>query len=1261
MAIIYSYPTVVPTKTDLILGTDVSTTNKSTKNFTVQSIIDLVTVATGDLQTVLDLGNIAIGKDIVLGTIAVPSNTMHAGVFTTGPGLIIISNNTATGFANVTSTLFTGTIATPAQPNITSLGTLTSLKIGNATPAVTSIETVFTNPGTDLALATTKAIVDYIATKPNPETLAETLANGNLTGGTDIAVSAGDDITFTDTSKILMGASNDLEIFHDNSHSYIKDTGTGDLTICGSTIVLNNAADNANMITATEGSLVRLFHDGSPKLVTAAIGVSVTGGVAATGSGTFVNLLNSGTYQDSSGDVGTSGQILSSTGTGTNWVTEVPLYNWQFESTAIPSGTDITITDGNNITTTWDAGTYALTIAASGDGVTGSGAVGQVAFWTGTQTESGNGQFLYDATNARARIISNAVAGSGVMGAVTFTTELTTFPTPSSSPQWVGSTMTNMTSITSTSFVGALTGNATTATSLAATGTMSVAGDVSTVGTPPTYTSGGDKVISTTIADTVVTGKVLTNLPTPTSSGILNTDTILAAMAKLQGQITATSGLTYEGLWNATTDSPALSGTTPANGVFYIVDVAGNTSLSGITDWLVGDWAIYVSNGSATDGWQKLDMTSDITGTGSANSYAMWTGPNSVATGLISQNAGANLVTIGNSGGLLVEGDTTLGNSVTDTVTATGPVTLNKNLILEKGLALDSTTTVPYGVAGDVLTSGGGVGAANTWTTPTVGTVTSVGLTETGDALTITNSPITSTGNINIAGAGSASQYINGALDLVTFPTVDNYVSWTADSDEGTDITVTSGFNLKFAGAVTAGGAGIATDSAVSANVMTIGLINAGGTPGATTFYRGDGQWVVPPGTGVAGSGNQYDLAMFSNATGTEIGDSIISQDSAATIASVTGILDVSGSIRVGPDNIKINAQSNNIYFSSRTSNPGTDDQYNVSFGKDALVSLANTSGTPGNANVALGYKALEDLTTGYYNVAIGAEAAKQFTAAQSCVAIGWHALDAATGNNNSHSVAIGASALGSLNDPSSNAGIYNIAIGSGAASNKSSGKYNVFIGGNAAYNKASGDENIYIGSNVAPGAAVESGVTTIGYGIASNGSNTITLGHGSATVFYGGQNGINIGSAAKPWGDLYVDNGFFDGDLTVDGNIIHGGKGGTFTGSSALTDGVQGNLFTLTRANTGTLVFDVWLTSGDNTTESICKRYTVARSYGVVSPPYNKLIDTGPVSSNDFAVSFVGDATTGVICKVTPSGTNQTISYTVVVGYDSVNTLTVS
>ena len=100
MAIIYSYPTVAPAKTDLILGTDVSANGKPTKNFTVQGIIDLVTIATGDLQTVLDLGEIAIGKDIVLGTRVVPTQTMYAGTFTTGSA--IIAGAVGTGFTDFT-------------------------------------------------------------------------------------------------------------------------------------------------------------------------------------------------------------------------------------------------------------------------------------------------------------------------------------------------------------------------------------------------------------------------------------------------------------------------------------------------------------------------------------------------------------------------------------------------------------------------------------------------------------------------------------------------------------------------------------------------------------------------------------------------------------------------------------------------------------------------------------------------------------------------------------------------------------------------------------------------------------------------------------------------------------------------------------------------------------------------------------------------------------------------------------------------------
>jgi hypothetical protein len=51
------------------------------------------------------------------------------------------------------------------------------------------------------------------------------------------------------------------------------------------------------------------------------------------------------------------------------------------------------------------------------------------------------------------------------------------------------------------------------------------------------------------------------------------------------------------------------------------------------------------------------------------------------------------------------------------------------------------------------------------------GSVTSVAVTESGDALTITGSPITTSGTINIGFAGNSGQYVNGAGGLTTFPT----------------------------------------------------------------------------------------------------------------------------------------------------------------------------------------------------------------------------------------------------------------------------------------------------------------------------------------------------------------------------------------------------------------------------------------------------------------------------------------------------------
>ena len=91
------------------------------------------------------------------------------------------------------------------------------------------------------------------------------------------------------------------------------------------------------------------------------------------------------------------------------------------------------------------------------------------------------------------------------------------------------------------------------------------------------------------------------------------------------------SGLSFEGSWNADTDTPDLSTATPDNGQFWIVSVAGTTDLDGIDEWAVGDWAIYVSTGAGTDGWQKVDNSSTLSGFGDTNQVTYWTSTGNVA------------------------------------------------------------------------------------------------------------------------------------------------------------------------------------------------------------------------------------------------------------------------------------------------------------------------------------------------------------------------------------------------------------------------------------------------------------------------------------------------------------------------------------------------------------------------------------------------------------------------------------------------------
>lgn len=78
-------------------------------------------------------------------------------------------------------------------------------------------------------------------------------------------------------------------------------------------------------------------------------------------------------------------------------------------------------------------------------------------------------------------------------------------------------------------------------------------------------------------------------------------------MLKTVSSITnALGAVNYKGTWNASTNTPDLSAIGAQKGDYYVVSVAGSTSLGGITTWYVGDWAVY--NGSV---WQRVEGGAD--------------------------------------------------------------------------------------------------------------------------------------------------------------------------------------------------------------------------------------------------------------------------------------------------------------------------------------------------------------------------------------------------------------------------------------------------------------------------------------------------------------------------------------------------------------------------------------------------------------------------------------------------------------------------
>lgn len=265
-------------------------------------------------------------------------------------------------------------------------------------------------------------------------------------------------------------------------------------------------------------------------------------------------------------------------------------------------------------------------------------------------------------------------------------------------------------------------------------------------------------------------------------------------MLKTVSSVTnALGALVYQGTWDASANNPTLTSSVGTKGNYYVVSVAGTTTLNGISSWSVGDWAVF--NGSV---WQKVDG-----GTSESFVNLTVTGTANIATGNVVNMTSSNVT---------ITGGTENAVTYTNVTISSGNITVTNDNVaysnISTALRTQSLTGYLYGNAntGNV-TASTSIPVANV-----TGAVSSV----TG------TSPISSSGgttpaiSLNTSGVTAASY--GGAANSATI-TVDTYGRITAASNTAIAISNTQV-------------SGLGTMSTQNSNSVTI----TGGTENAVTY-----------------------------------------------------------------------------------------------------------------------------------------------------------------------------------------------------------------------------------------------------------------------------------------------------------------------------------------------------------------------------------------------------------------------------------------
>ena len=123
-----------------------------------------------------------------------------------------------------------------------------------------------------------------------------------------------------DNDKLLIGGSvgthDGLEIYHDSNHSYIDDSGTGNLYLRSGTLSIQNLAGSKTSALFQSGGGQEFYHNNTKRLETTGYGATVFGGLHVSGIAT-VNHIDVNSISPDGSDTGGAQYLLRAVGDGT--------------------------------------------------------------------------------------------------------------------------------------------------------------------------------------------------------------------------------------------------------------------------------------------------------------------------------------------------------------------------------------------------------------------------------------------------------------------------------------------------------------------------------------------------------------------------------------------------------------------------------------------------------------------------------------------------------------------------------------------------------------------------------------------------------------------------------------------------------------------------------------------------------------------------------------------------------------------------------